>query len=119
MKRFLLWSFDRGSVQYEVMCGAILAFIFIVPYFVNFNDRPDYMRVERGDPVVRKSLDDNGGPVYTVKVESPVFSAKEVKEQAAMKALEVALGMPVQSSKMQPVYGPTGALIAFAVWIER
>jgi hypothetical protein len=119
MKRFLLWSFDRGSVQYEIMCGAILAFIFIVPHFFPFNDRPDYMRVERGDPVVRKSVDDNGSPVYTVKVWTPVFSANDVNEQAAMKALEVALGMPVQPSKMQPVYGPTGALIAYAVWIER
>ena len=118
MKRFFLWSFDRGAVEYEVLCVLILAFIFLIPHYV-FNDRPDYMRVQRGDPIVRKSQDDNGGPVYTVKIWTPLFSSNDVNEHAALKALQEALGMPVEPSKMQPVYGPTGVLIAYAIWIER
>ena len=39
MKRFLLWSFERGSVQYDVICVVILAFIFIMPPSF-FHDRP-------------------------------------------------------------------------------
>jgi outer membrane lipoprotein-sorting protein len=44
MKRFLMWSFERGSVQYDVICVVILAFIFLIPPSA-FNDRPDSSRL--------------------------------------------------------------------------
>jgi hypothetical protein len=31
LKRFILWDFARGSWQYDVMVGIILAFIFLTP----------------------------------------------------------------------------------------
>lgn len=31
LKRFILWDYSRGSWQYDVMVGIILAFIFLTP----------------------------------------------------------------------------------------
>jgi hypothetical protein len=31
LKRFILWDYGRGSWQYDVMVGIILAFIFLMP----------------------------------------------------------------------------------------
>jgi len=31
LKRFILWDYQRGSWQYDVMVGAILAFLFVTP----------------------------------------------------------------------------------------
>jgi hypothetical protein len=31
LKRFILWDYKRGSWQYDVMVGIILAFIFLTP----------------------------------------------------------------------------------------
>ncbi len=31
LKRFILWDYKRGSWQYDVMVGLILAFIFLAP----------------------------------------------------------------------------------------
>jgi hypothetical protein len=56
MKKFLLWSFERGSVQYDVICVIIIAFIFLTPPAA-FNDRP------------RRTSDVNGHTVFTVKGE--------------------------------------------------
>src|ERR1051325_7765530 len=39
LKRFVLWDFKRGSWQYDVMVGIILAFIFLTPREV-FRDGP-------------------------------------------------------------------------------
>lgn len=39
IKRFILWDFKRGSWQYDVMVGLILAFIFLTPREV-FRDGP-------------------------------------------------------------------------------
>jgi hypothetical protein len=39
IKRFILWDFPRGSWQYDVMVGLILAFIFVTPKTI-FHDQP-------------------------------------------------------------------------------
>jgi hypothetical protein len=31
LKRFILWDYQRGSWQYDIMVGAILAFLFVTP----------------------------------------------------------------------------------------
>jgi hypothetical protein len=108
MKRFLLWSFERGSVQYDVICVIILAFIFLTPSSA-FNDRPEYMRIP-DEQLIRQTSDDDGHTVYTVKVNT---------EQAAIDHLQKLLGKPVVISRSQPVYDTTGSLVAYSIWIAR
>ncbi len=38
-KRLFMWDYPRGSVAYDLMVGAILAFIFLTPSSV-FRDKP-------------------------------------------------------------------------------
>jgi len=40
LKRLILWEYPRMSWQYDLIVGAIVAFIFITPHYVSFNDRP-------------------------------------------------------------------------------
>jgi hypothetical protein len=108
MKRFLLWSFERGSKQYDVICVIILAFIFLTPPSM-FHDRPDPGPVSF-DEVVRETRDING---------TPVFIVQEVTEQAAVARLNSSRGKTFTISKTEPVYDPTGALVAYSIWIER
>ena len=44
MKRHLLWTFDRGSFQWDILCCLILAFLFLIPRDM-FNDVPEFMKV--------------------------------------------------------------------------
>ena len=108
MKRFLLWSFERGSVQYDVICVVILAFIFLTPATV-FHYRPEFMRIPE-DQVIRQTSDDEGHTIYTVKVNT---------EQAAIDHLQSLLGKPVTVARSEPVYDTTGSLVAYAIWIAR
>jgi hypothetical protein len=39
LKRFILWDYKRGSWQYDVMVGIILAFVFLTPRDW-FHDQP-------------------------------------------------------------------------------
>src|SRR5688572_16338462 len=98
MKRFLLWSFGRGSYQYDIICALIIAYIAFTPPSI-FNDRPDFMRIDPSQPV-RQTVDDNGNTVFTVQIEMPAFSAPEVTESAAVERLTKSLGMPVKVSKI-------------------
>ena len=116
MKRFLLWSFDRGSFQYDVICGLILAFIFLTPGHA-FNDRPPYMRVSASDLQVKKT-EVNGTEVYTVKLGSAVLWDNEEHRAVAADALQRFLKTPVMPLKWQPIYTTTGMTVAYAIWIE-
>ena len=116
MKRFLLWSFDRGSIQYDVICGLILAFIFLTPGHA-FNDRPEYMRVYKSDPQVKKTVV-NGSEVFTVKLESAVLWDNAEHKEAAVETREKFLMSPVTTVKSQPIYTTTGMTVAYAIWIE-
>jgi hypothetical protein len=109
MKKYLLWSFERGSRAYDVICIVILAFILATPPVV-FNDRPDFMRVSPGQAAIRQTNDDDGRPVWVVKVTT---------EQAAVDRLKASLGDAVTIARAEPVYDAAGQLVAYSIWIQR
>ncbi len=106
MKRFLLWSFERGSIQYDAICIVILAFIFLTPRTL-FKDGP---RVPSDQSIRQTITDDAGHAGFTVSVTT---------EQAAIDHLRASLGYRVNVVRTEPVYDAKGALVAFSVWIER
>jgi hypothetical protein len=40
IRDYILWSYERGTVQYDVMVTLILLFVFVSPYWINFHDKP-------------------------------------------------------------------------------
>src|SRR5688572_12972766 len=116
MKRLLIWSFGRGSIHYDIMCGLILAFIFLTPK-IAFDDRPGYMRLSQ-EPV-SGTTDKNGNRILTVKLKAPVFINSEAARAEAVKAIEETLGEPIKASDMQPIYDWADQIVAYAVWLER
>ena len=63
-KRFLFWDFPRGSRPYDIVVGAILAFIFLTPR-AWFRDQP---RIPQASQVAVLPSD-NGSNVYVVDTE--------------------------------------------------
>ena len=53
MKRFILWEYERGSWQYDVIVALILAFIFLTPREF-FRDQP---RIGNPTQIVRDSAE--------------------------------------------------------------
>src|SRR6185369_11177200 len=99
MKKYLLWTFERGSRPYDVIVVVILAFILLTPPSA-FNDRPDFMRVV-SDQDIRQTNDDDGHPVWVVKVKT---------EQDAVDRLKASLGDAVTIARAEPVYDSGGEL---------
>ncbi|MBV9671189.1 MAG: hypothetical protein JOZ43_09560 [Acidobacteriales bacterium] len=40
LKSYIWWTHPRGSLPYDVMVTLILAFIFISPHYIDFQDAP-------------------------------------------------------------------------------
>ncbi len=39
IRSYIFWAYERGSVPYDVMVTLILAFMFLSPRFINYNDQ--------------------------------------------------------------------------------
>jgi hypothetical protein len=65
IKGFILWSHERGTIQYDVMVTLILLFVFFSPRVINFNDRPVERNPHPSDIIV--SPDGSGGIVYQIQ----------------------------------------------------
>ena len=40
LRSYLFWTYDRGSIHYDVMVTLILVFLFVGPRFIDFGDKP-------------------------------------------------------------------------------
>lgn len=63
VKGYIWWTYPRGSLHYDVMVTLILLFIFVSPYFLNFNDEPTERTPHQTGVVV---FPDKNGLVYQV-----------------------------------------------------
>jgi hypothetical protein len=61
LKRFILWDFPRGSRQYDLMVGLILAFIFLTPREL-FRDQPVLPKAAS----ITRLPSDTGNPQFLV-----------------------------------------------------
>jgi hypothetical protein len=51
LKKILFWSYERGSLPYDVMCVLILAFIFLSPNSIFQTHGPSAPLIVRGDEI--------------------------------------------------------------------
>ena len=64
IRGYVLWSYERGTLHYDVMVTLILLFVFLSPYWINFNDKPVERNPHPTGVVVLP--DGQGGLIYQV-----------------------------------------------------
>lgn len=116
IRGYILWSHERGTIQYDVMVTLILLFIFVSPLWINFKDKP----VERNPHPTGVVVvpDAAGGLVY--QIEGSAVSGKDdatVREQL-MSIIEPISG-EVSITKIEPLRDKSGRVLSYKVWVER
>ncbi len=116
IRSIIFWEYERGSLQYDLMVTLILAFIFLAPRYVNFNDKP----VERvpHQTVVVVLPDGQGGLVYQVEATAVSSSSDLALEAALLRVIEPIAG-EVTIVRREPVYDRAGRLSAYKVWVSK
>ena len=102
---FVWWTYERGSLRYDIMVALILAFIFFTPREV-FRDRPPAMVevVEQG--------------VYRIAADALVPDGREL-DAALARVLRAHEGHDVRIQRHEPVRDAAGGLLAYKVWVEK
>ena len=116
VRGFILWSHERGTVQYDVMVTLILVFVFFSPRLINFNDRP-VERNPHGSGVLVYP-DSSGEWVYQVDAKAVSGGDDDAVRAQLLRVIEPISGS-VSISRYEPVTDKKGKVIAYKVWAER
>ena len=116
IRGYILWSYERGTIQYDVMVTLILLFVFLAPVWINFKDKP----IERNPhPTgVMVTPDPGGGFIY--QIEGSAVSARDdaaVREQL-LRVIEPISG-EVSITKIEPARDKSGKVLSYRVWVQR
>ena len=115
LKSYLWWTYERGSVHYDVMVTLILAFIFLTPRFFDYGDKPkpDWPANE-----IRAMVNPAGGTIYVVP-EEMVGTNSSVPSDAALEGAIAQVAGAVTVDRKEPVREIGGRLVAWRVWAHR
>jgi hypothetical protein len=117
IRSYVLWSYERGTIHYDIMVTLILLFVFLTPYWINYKDKP----TERNPHPTGVSVlpDTQGGFLY--QIEGGAVTAKDdegIREQL-MGVIEPIAGGSVTITKYETVRDHSGRILSYKVWVQR
>jgi hypothetical protein len=117
IRGYFWWTYDRGSLHYDIMVTLILVFVFLSPYWINYKDKP----IERNPHPTGVSVlpDAHGGFLY--QIEAGAITAQEDAEiRDQLRAIiEPIAGSAVTISKYEAVRDNKGRILNYRVWVQR
>jgi hypothetical protein len=116
IRSYILWTYERGSMQYDIMVTLILAFIFLAPYWVNFKDKPIGRTPHQTEVVV--SPDGQSGFIYQVDASAVTGQDPAAIEAGLLHIIEPIAG-EVEITRYEPVRDARGHTVGYKVWVSR
>lgn len=116
IKGFIFWSYERGTVQYDIMVTLILIFVFLSPLVIDFNDRP----VERNPHATGVLVypDGKGEFIYQVEARAVTGNDGAAIHAALLRVIEPISGS-VKISSYETVTDGKGRIVAYKVSVQR
>ncbi|MCU1272489.1 MAG: hypothetical protein JWN74_3783 [Acidobacteriaceae bacterium] len=116
IKSFIFWSYERGTVQYDIMVTLILIFVFFSPRLINFNDRP----VQRNPHSTGVVVYPDGQGEFIYQVDSRAVPAgNDFAVRAALLRVIEPISGSVSISRYEAVTDDRGHVVAYKVWVQR
>lgn len=116
IRGYILWSYERGTLHYDIMVTLILLFVFVSPYYINYKDKP----VERNPHPIGLVIipDQEGGFIYQIPA-AAVTGGSEVEISAQLEHIIEPVSGAVTITKYEAVKDPRGHLQSYKVWVEK
>lgn len=116
IRGYIFWSYERGSLHYDIMVTLILLFVFLSPRFINYKDKP----VERiphltGVVVVPG---EKGELIYQIQASAVTGDGDGDVRRQLEKIIEPISGA-VSIKNVETVKDASGHLQSYKVWVEK
>jgi hypothetical protein len=122
IRSYIFWSYERGSVHYDVLVTAILVFMFVSPHFIDFNDKPVETVALHASEVLVKEAGSSGQSsrfMYQIRADEMGAAATDDERRAAILRVIEPISGEVSLERYEPVYDSQGKLIAYDAWVLR
>jgi hypothetical protein len=122
IRSYIFWSYERGSVHYDVLVTAILVFMFVSPHFIDFNDKPVETVALHASEVLVKEAGRSGQSsrfMYQIRADEMGAAATDDERRAAILRVIEPISGEVSLERYEPVYDTQGKLIAYDAWVLR
>jgi len=115
LKRFILWDFQRGSWQYDVMVGIILAFIMLTPRDW-FRDQPKMPSASS----ITMLPSENGGSVFFVDSQFLAGTAENRRVAKLTQVLQTRMSdLHLNVIRIEPILDSEGEPQGYMVFAKR
>jgi hypothetical protein len=126
LKSYFWWTYERGSVHYDVMVTLILLFLFVSPQFIDYGARPVATVPLRDSEVLVKEAGTNGQKnqfIYEIRAGgssgSPNASQSESERVASIMRTVEPISGEVTLDHYEPVLDAKGKVVAYDAWVLR
>jgi hypothetical protein len=116
IRGYIMWSYERGTIQYDIMVTLILLFVFLTPHWVNFNDKPVPRNPHPNGVAVMS--DGQGGLIY--QVEGPAISGQnDLAIRGELLRIIEPISGAVSITKYEATRDHSGRVLSYSVWVRR
>ena len=116
LKRYFFWTYERGSMHYDIMVTLILLFMFVTPQFVNFGDRlVETVALHKSEVLVKEdgTRGDRARFIYQVRADDmPAIHTDAERDAAILRLIEPISG-EVTLDRSEAVKNASGRIIAY------
>jgi hypothetical protein len=116
IRGYILWCYERGTIQYDVMVTLILLFVLFSPYWINFNDKPVEHIPHRTEVVV--APDPQGGFIYRIEGSAITSRGDDAIRAELLRIIEPIAG-EVSITKIETDTDRFGKVRTYKVWVEK
>jgi hypothetical protein len=116
IRGYILWSYERGTLHYDIMVTLILLFVFISPRFINFKDKP----VERNPHLTGVVVipGEKGEFIYQIQASAVnTTTGGDVRRQ--LEQIIEPISGAVSITRVEPLKDASGQTLSYKVWVEK
>lgn len=116
LKNYVFWTYERGSIPYDIMVTLILAFIFITPHLWHYGDQPQLPKETRKSIVVHAQAD--GTLIFDIPA-SRVKTGPSNPVQPQLEQDVQQISGAVIVDRVEAVRDSTGRVTGYKLWAHR
>ena len=122
---YFFWTYERGSIHFDIMVTLIIVFLFVSPHVINFKDRPVETVALHGSEVLVKEAGHEGtNSIFIFQIRSdmqggPKASQTDDERQAAILRVVEPISGEVTLDHYEPVLDAHSKVVAYNAWVVR
>jgi hypothetical protein len=116
IRGYILWSYERGSLHYDIMVTLILLFVFVSPRFINYRDKPVEHNPHLTGVIVIPA--EKGGFIYQIEA-SAVNAAPGGDIRRQLEQIIEPISGAVSITKFDAIKDASGQTTGYKVWVQK